>query len=211
MTTETKTEKVYAKLDKDIQATIVKGAELTASASALFTKAAHMFYESLLVKKVPHNEMDAVVKQARNLYDEFFPTANHRQVFGNRIYLLMGGKTKLEYTDRKGNVHKTDAASAAAVAEDRAKAATKALRDKLGKGNAPGQGAPRAPQTPAAPVVQVFSLIEFKTLLAGLFGNSGAPHKTINDCLAEYKMVAVSADDYERFVQWEEANCKKAS
>lgn len=213
MTDSTQTERVFAKLDKGVMNTIKSGTEAYTNATNAFKQAAIDFVGTIK-GEVTHDEIPLVVKQAREIYAEYFPDNNKCQVFGNRVALLLASGVQLEYKNRKGDELKSDAGAAALLPEDTMKQAFKALNVKLGHNRAAGGG--RAPQTPdGAPangaVTTVFSTVEMKSQLAGLFGNSKSPLVTLNKLLSEYHTAAIPSADYEAFQAWQQEHAKTAA
>ena len=164
---------------------IAEGVELGASALERIKSAAIEFVE-LIPWDYESDQIPEIIKQGRALYkDDFNGDHNLSAWFGDCATLAMAGSAPVSFQNTKKEDMHTTAQDALKLSKHNLKSAAKAARDDIGIGRASGGG--RSAKQPKNTGVQhVFSAIEFKSQLAGLFGNSQNPVKVLNDMLAEY-------------------------
>lgn len=110
----------------------------------------------------------------------------------------------------KQEQHTTGTEAASALSKNDMVEAAKAVRSDAGIANAEGGG--RGPdQNRNGPVQHVFSLIELKSQLAGLFGGSQNPIEVLNKNLEDYHAHCITSDEYAEFLQWREDKAKPAA
>lgn len=185
---------------------------VTAQASALQAiNAAALEFVTLIPRDYESDDIPAIVKQGRDLYnDDFDGNHNLRAYFGDVATLALAGNAPISFQNRKKEDVHTTGLDAVDLPKHDLKAAASAVREDLGQARESGGG--RKPKTPEkAPAQVVFSLTEFKSQLAGLFGHSSDPVKVLCDMLAEYHTAAISSADLEAFNKWKKANAKKAA
>ena len=172
--------------NESIAAQISEGAQTAASALNIVRHAAIEFV-SLIPWDYESKDIPAIIKHGRALYKEDFQgDTNLSAWFGDCATLAMAGNASLSFVDDKKEEHQTTAEKALGLSKHKLKAAAKAARDDMEIGRASGGG--RTPKTPtSAPVQHVFSLIELKSQLDGLFSHSADPVAVLNKVLADYK------------------------
>ena len=195
-------------LNDAIVATIKKGVEHSATARGCIREAA-LEYINGLPFEYTTDDIGDIVKHGRELYRDIFNGDNNLfTYFGEVITLKMAGDMPVSFVDSKNKEQQMTAVEAIDLTKHDLQKAAKAVRDDLGIGRESGGG--RKPQTPtSAPVQHVFSMVEFKSQLAGLFGHSKNPVEVLNTILAEYHTAAVSSADLEAFNKWKASNTKK--
>lgn len=213
------TQPVTAQRDETIAASIREGVEMAQSALAVIRNAALQFVDGLNPTGLESAAIPAVVKQAKDLYNEDFGgDHNARAYFGDVITLALAGSLPISFEKQvtkdgkreKVDVH-TTGAEATRLAKHDLRAAAKAVREELGTSRASGGGRPpQTPQTAPSQAVTVFSMVELKSLLAGLWAHSAAPDAVLNKALEEYHVAVVSAADLEAFQKWQAENTKPA-
>ena len=184
---------------------------VTAQASALQAiNAAALEFVTLIPRDYESDDIPAIVKQGRDLYnDDFDGNHNLRAYFGDVATLALAGNAPISFQNRKKEDVHTTGLDAVDLPKHDLKAAASAVREDLGQARESGGG--RKPKTPEkAPAQVVFSLTEFKTQVRGLFGNTKNPLPTINKVLSEYHCAVVSSADLEAFNAWKKANTKPA-
>ena len=195
--------------NEDVAARISEGVTAQASALAAINAAAIEFV-SLIPRDYESDDIPAIVKQGRDLYnDDFDGNHNLRAYFGDVATLALAGSAPISFQNRKKEDVHTTGLDAVDLPKHDLKAAASAVREDLGQARESGGG--RKPKTPEkAPAQVVFSLTEFKTQVRGLFGHSSDPIGVLNKVLAEYHTGAISAADLDAFNKWKARNTKAA-
>lgn len=182
----TKSKAPIAERDNTVSMTIREGVAMSRSALETLRNAALLFVKTVNPTGLESNNIMGVVQYAKELYaDDFADDSNAKSYFGDVVLLSLAGSMPISFVDRKKAEIQTTGEKATQLAKHDLKTAAKTVREELGEARASGGG--RKPKTPTKASIQhVFSAVEFKSQLAGLFGNSQNPVKVLNDMLAEY-------------------------
>ena len=170
---------------------IGEGVAMASSALAIIRDAAVEFTMDVNPMGLTTQLLPDVVKKAKDLYrDDFAGDHNALAYFGDVVLTSMAGTMPISFEKTvtvdgkkvKQEIH-TTGDDAVKMSKHDVRSAAKAVREQIGTSRASGGG--RAPQTPSKPV-DVFSLVEFKKQLDGLFSHSGGAVQVVRDNLAGY-------------------------
>jgi|TARA_R110000744_G_scaffold378481_1_gene494685 hypothetical protein len=140
-----------------------------------------------------------VVKHGKELYKTELANAEYLKAhFGNVALLALAADMPISFevertvqgVKGKAPVH-TTGTEATKLSKNDATLAAKAVREDIGTARAEGGG--RTPRTPSA-TLSIFSLVEFKAQLKGLFTSSGAVEVVRNN-LKEYGVEVLLTSD----------------
>lgn len=173
---------------------IKEGVVHAQSAQESYRSAALAFVASLINPMgLTSSDYTEVVSTAKRLYrDDFSGDHNAVSFFGDVVLTSLAASMPISFektvTEKGEKVKKevhTNGTDASNMSKHDVRAAAKAVREEIGTARAEGGG--RAPQTPtSSPAQSVFSLVELKKQLAGLFDNSQGAVQVMRDNLSQY-------------------------
>lgn len=178
---------------------IGEGVAMASSALVIIRDAAIAFTMDVNPMGLTSDMLPAVVSKAKELYRADFAGDNNAiAYFGDVVLLGMADTMPISFEKNvtiqgatsKKEVH-TTGSDAAKMSKHDVRSAAKAVREEIGTARAGGGG--RTPRTPSA-TLSVFSLVEFKAQLKGLFTSSGAV-AVVRDNLKEYGVEVMITSD----------------
>lgn len=183
--------------NEEVAALIQNAASIAASGYAAVREAAIACVEQTIIPMgIKPADLKATLKIIRGVYANDWGDQTHLVSQFNAVATVRHADTQpisfkvertVEGSKVEQEVHTTGAEAASRLSKNDMDKAAKAVREDSGTANAAGGGrGPDQNRNDTAPATTVFSLVELKTQLAGLFGHSNNPVEVLNTVLAEY-------------------------